>query len=670
MAGNGNGKGKRVEDGTRSKDKEPSVSYFPTSSLEAASSSNIATLNARTLNCHDLTVCPVCSKEMENPLICMNTLVLCPHCNEILLVSDGFSISTYSQQKFLSPLSSEISPCPFPKYAPVCTLGQQYDLALAEPRYFHIILEFVSIIKNKPFRVPVLFQGKEVNIHRMFVEVTCRGGIFMVCQERRLQEVSAALTENLSDSDLYNIYMIVLYELETWVCRFPYEGHIPLSPPLTTNPHDLTVCPLCHNKTEKPMSCMNTIVLCPHCNDILLVSENSQGKFLTPLSSDISGCPSPKNEPVCTPRQQYDLAREDPHYFHIMLELVSSIKNKPSRVPVIFQRKELNVHRMFVEVTCRGGILKVTQERRLQEVSVALAENLSDRDLYEIYMVLLYDLESWLCHFPPAPPLRPCSSYHKTSLMPKLREEQHPSQWIQALTPYKNAATMNNNQQWTSLPAGFNNSCTDHLNRSSSRPCPMPVIILKGGQPSSSNLNPAVPNNNPMWITESSGSNYNSNFDSADHRSRSLSTSYPVGPTQGFIGQPSEWIKPSAPYKNSEPVKNNQQLASFHQTGVNFGSTYHSNGPSSNLNSAVANNNQVWTTASNFKCNSSLGSEDHTSSSLPPPHPIQGLMGGQASEQGIHEPSQNQRMMMKRKELTESLEPVKKVRMLSSHLNR
>ncbi|KAL4364190.1 hypothetical protein GQ457_04G026440 [Hibiscus cannabinus] len=56
---------------------------------------------------------------------------------------------------------------------------------------------------------------------------------------------------------------------------------------------------------------------------------------------------------------------------------------------------------MFVEVTCRDGIFKVTQERRLQKVSVALAENLCDRDLYEIYMVLLYDLESWLCHFPP-----------------------------------------------------------------------------------------------------------------------------------------------------------------------------------------------------------------------------------------------------------------------------
>ncbi|KAK8694113.1 hypothetical protein V6N13_071671 [Hibiscus sabdariffa] len=233
-------------------------------------------------------------------------------------------------------------------------------------------------------------------MHRMLVEVTRRGGIFKVFQGRRLQELYAALAENLSDRDLYNIYVIVLYDIETWLCRFPYEGHIPLSP------DDLTVRPLCHNKMEKPMSSMKTIVLCPRCNDILLVSENSQGKFLTPLSSEISRCPSPKNELVCTPHQQYDLAREDPHYFHIMLELVSSIKNKPSRVRVIFQGKELNVHRMFVKVTCRGGIFKVTQERRLQEVSVALAENLSDRDLYEIYMVLLYDLTSWLCHFPPS----------------------------------------------------------------------------------------------------------------------------------------------------------------------------------------------------------------------------------------------------------------------------
>ncbi|KAK8701941.1 hypothetical protein V6N13_020316 [Hibiscus sabdariffa] len=204
------------------------------------------------------------------------------------------------------------------------------------------------------------------------------------------------------------------------------------------------------------------------------------------------------------------------------------------------------------------------------------------------------------------------------------------------------------------------------MNRSSSGPFPMSGFTLKGGQPSSSNMNPAVTYNNPMWITESSVSNYYSKFDSAGLCSSSHPMPYLTGSTQGFIGQPSGWIQASAPYTNSVPVKNNQQMASFQQTGVNFGSTYHPNGSSSDLSSAIENDNQVWVTASDFNCNSGLDSEDHTLSSLPAPHPTQGLIGGEASEQGIHNPSHNQRMMVKRKVLTGSLEPMKKTRMLSS----
>ncbi|KAK9035271.1 hypothetical protein V6N11_077317 [Hibiscus sabdariffa] len=428
------------------------------------------------------------------------------------------------------------------------------------------------------------------------------------------------------------------------------------------NPHDLRVCPLCLNKMEDPISCMNTLLLCPHCNDILLVSENSRGKFLSPISSDI---PGPKHvPPVCTPRQQYDLVLEDPRYFHIMRELVSTIKSKPFPyaftssfalcccVTVLLVSNQSFFSLCKLQSSCniqRKGIERasdVTLERRLQVVSTALAENLSDKDLYKIYMIVLYDLETCLCHFPPAPPLRPYSS----------------SQWIQASTPYTNATPVNNNQQWTSLPPSFNNGYTNHSNRSSSGPCPMPGVTLKGGQPSSSNMNPAVTYNNQMWITETSGPDYFSNLESAGHCSSSHPTPCSTGSSQGFIGQPSGWIQTSAPYTNSVSVKNNQQLASFRQTAVNFGSTYHPNGTSSDLSSVIENDNQV----SDFKFNLGLDSKNHTSSSLPVPHPTHGLTGGQASEQGIHDPSHNQRMMVKRKVLTKSFEPVKKTRMLSS----
>ncbi|KAL4362460.1 hypothetical protein GQ457_04G025660 [Hibiscus cannabinus] len=276
---------------------------------------------------------------------------------------------------------------------------------------------------------------------------------------------------------------------------------------------DVTVCPMCSNKMENPVICQNTLVQCPDCNEILLVSENSQQKFLSPISWEISESLSPEHVPeVCTAREQYDLALADPRYFDILLELVSVIKNRPLQVPVICRGKELNLHRMFVEVTCRGGILKVCQQRRLQEVCAALAENLGDWDLYNIYMTVLYDLES--C-FPPGPPLRPCTSYNKLVVVPRLREEEHSPPSIQPSAPYTNAAASvnnNNNQQWTSFPAGFNIGSTCHSDTSSFGPCPMPGVILNGGQPC------------------------------------------PTGLKQG---QPSEWIEASARFANSEPVKNN-----------------------------------------------------------------------------------------------------------------
>ncbi|KAK8694112.1 hypothetical protein V6N13_071670 [Hibiscus sabdariffa] len=60
----------------------------------------------------------------------------------------------------------------------------------------------------------------------MFVKDSCRGSIFKVSLEGRLREMCTALAENLSDCDLYKMRMILLYDLETWLCCFPYKGHI------------------------------------------------------------------------------------------------------------------------------------------------------------------------------------------------------------------------------------------------------------------------------------------------------------------------------------------------------------------------------------------------------------------------------------------------------------
>ncbi|KAK8565197.1 hypothetical protein V6N12_058769 [Hibiscus sabdariffa] len=202
-----------------------------------------------------------------------------------------------------------------------------------------------------------------------------------------------------------------------------------------------------------------------------------------------------------------------------------------------------------------------------------------------------------------------------------------PSQRIRASAPYTNPAPMNNNMLHTQ----------------------MSDVI--GGQASSSNLISILLFTGAGFVYE----------DDAGIRCDGCPI-YPCmrcAPANEFKGgQASGWIQASAPYTHSVPVKNNQQMARLRQTGVNFGSTYHPNGSYSNLSSAIENDNRVWVTASNFKCNSGLDSKQHTLSSLPAPHSIQGLIGGEASEQGIHDPSHNKQMMVKRKTALETTSSV------------
>ncbi|XP_040937155.1 uncharacterized protein [Gossypium hirsutum] len=82
------------------------------------------------------TTCTICKKEMEYPMICINTEVLCPFCNRYFLAS----VPQIPQPRFFPPLSSTNSP--------VFTNHDQYKLVLRDPRYFRIMLELVSIIKK------------------------------------------------------------------------------------------------------------------------------------------------------------------------------------------------------------------------------------------------------------------------------------------------------------------------------------------------------------------------------------------------------------------------------------------------------------------------------------------------------------------------------------------
>ncbi|KAK9035274.1 hypothetical protein V6N11_077320 [Hibiscus sabdariffa] len=78
---------------------------------------------------------------------------------------------------------------------------------------------------------------------------------------------------------------------------------------------------------------------------------------------------------------------------------------------------------MFVKDSCRGSIFKVSLEGRLREMCTALAENLSDCDLYKMH-----------------PPLNSFAGAH---LMQGCIGQ--PSQQIRASSSYTNPAPVNKN---------------------------------------------------------------------------------------------------------------------------------------------------------------------------------------------------------------------------------
>ncbi|XP_040962142.1 uncharacterized protein [Gossypium hirsutum] len=277
-------------------------------------------------------------------------------------------------------------------------------------------------------------------------------------------------------------------------------------PSVTNRPSFKTACTICKKEMEYPMICINAEVLCPFCNRYFLASvpQISQPRFFPPLSST--------NSPVFTDYDQYKLVLRDPRYFRIMLELVSIIKSKLFQVPT-FQGKELNLHRIFVEVSHRGGIHKVIRERRLQEVCAALAANLSVGLVYQMYMKWLYDLESWFFDSPPSEYLQTSSSSIAGA---------HLKQGVTGTKPSEQGHTSFADHSFGSLPT------------------PYPKQGLIGGQPSGqgyssfADLNSALVNDQIILVDDDD----TQDFAPADEHGLSLSSDW----------DPSEWeVHPAVP---------------------------------------------------------------------------------------------------------------------------
>ncbi|XP_002518095.2 high mobility group B protein 15 [Ricinus communis] len=85
-------------------------------------------------------------------------------------------------------------------------------------------------------------------------------------------------------------------------------------------------------------------------------------------------CPAPAKQPVMNyvqypaPQARYEDVASDPKLFMSTLESLHAAMGTKFMIPIIGGR-ELDLHRLFVEVTSRGGLEKIIRERRWKEVT-------------------------------------------------------------------------------------------------------------------------------------------------------------------------------------------------------------------------------------------------------------------------------------------------------------
>lgn len=90
-------------------------------------------------------------------------------------------------QSPMSPLKEQMQTSGYHPYPPPLA---EYDDVVASPSLFMTTLEKLHSTMGTKFMIPII-GGKELDLHRLFVEVTSRGGIEKIIRERRWKDVTA-----------------------------------------------------------------------------------------------------------------------------------------------------------------------------------------------------------------------------------------------------------------------------------------------------------------------------------------------------------------------------------------------------------------------------------------------------------------------------------------------
>ncbi|GMI69967.1 ARID-HMG DNA-binding protein 15 [Hibiscus trionum] len=119
---------------------------------------------------------------------------------------------------------------PLSSYTPYPPPLAKYEDVVASPKLFLATLEKLHATMGTKFMIPII-GGKELDLHKLFVEVTSRGGIEKIVRERRWKEVTAIFnfpsTATNASFVLRKYYVSLLHHYEQ-IYFFNARGWIPV----------------------------------------------------------------------------------------------------------------------------------------------------------------------------------------------------------------------------------------------------------------------------------------------------------------------------------------------------------------------------------------------------------------------------------------------------------
>ncbi|KAA8548409.1 hypothetical protein F0562_000093 [Nyssa sinensis] len=139
-----------------------------------------------------------------------------------------------------SPLPMREAPSNYHPYPPPLA---KYEDVVACPKLFVATLEKLHAAMGTKFMIPII-GGKDLDLHRLFVEVTSRGGIEKIIRERRWKEVTAIFsfpsTATNASFVLRKYYLSLLHHYEQ-IYFFKAKGWTPLSADVLQSPSTASV---------------------------------------------------------------------------------------------------------------------------------------------------------------------------------------------------------------------------------------------------------------------------------------------------------------------------------------------------------------------------------------------------------------------------------------------